>query len=62
MDGRAAPIVRVNGDRMGIVLGEGTHRVVLTHRARGLLAGLVLAALAVAGLAGAFLAERRRAV
>ena len=62
VDGRAAPIVRVNGDRMGIVLGEGTHRVVLTHRARGLVAGLVLAALAVAGLAGAFLAERRRAV
>jgi hypothetical protein len=47
---------------MGVVLGEGTHRVVLTHRARGLLAGLVFAALGVAGLAGAFLAERRRAV
>ena len=62
VDGRAAPILRVNGDRMGVVLEEGTHRVVLTHRARGLPAGLVLAALAAAGLAAAFLAERRRAV
>ena len=62
VDGREAPILRVNGDRMGVVLGEGTHRVVLTHRARGLFAGLVLAALGAAGLAGAFLAERRRAV
>jgi hypothetical protein len=62
VDGRAAPILRVNGDRMGIVLGEGTHRVVLTHRARGLRAGLVLAALGAAGLAGAFLAARRRVV
>ncbi|HYN04646.1 MAG TPA: hypothetical protein VE359_19505 [Vicinamibacteria bacterium] len=62
VDGRAAPILRVNADRMGVVLGEGTHRVVFTHRARGLFAGLVLAALGAAGLAGAFLAERRRAV
>ena len=62
VDGRAAPILRVNADRMGVVLGEGTHRVVLTHRARGLTAGLVLAALGAAGLGGAFLATRRRAV
>ena len=62
VDGRAAPVLRVNGDRMGVVLEEGTHRVVLTHRARGLWAGLALAALGAAGLAGALLAERRRAV
>jgi hypothetical protein len=31
---------------MGVVLPEGTHRVVLTHRARGFAAGVVVAALA----------------
>ncbi len=62
VDGRAAPVLRVNGDRMGVVLEAGTHRVVLTHRARGLGVGLALAALAAGGLAGAFLAGRRRVV
>jgi len=62
VDGRAAPILRVNGDRMGVMLEVGTHRVVLTHRARGLWAGLVLATLGAAGLAVAILAARRRAV
>ncbi len=60
VDGRPAPVLRVNGDRMGVVLPEGTHRVVLTHHARGLGIGLALAALAAAGLAGAFLARPRR--
>jgi uncharacterized membrane protein YfhO len=62
VDGRAARILRVNGDRMGVVLEAGTHRVVLTHRARGLGAGLALAALAAFGLVGALLAGRRRVV
>jgi hypothetical protein len=62
VDGRAARVVRVNGDRMGVVLEDGTHRVVLTHRARGLLAGLVLAGVGAAGLCGLLLAARRRAV
>jgi hypothetical protein len=62
VDGRAAPVLRVNADRIGVVLGEGTHRVVLTHRARGLLAGFVLAALGAAVLGAAFLAERRLSV
>jgi len=62
VDGRAARVLRVNADRIGIVLEEGTHRVVLTHRARGLLAGLVLAALGAAGLAAALVGTRRRAV
>jgi hypothetical protein len=62
VDGRAAPVLRVNGDRMGVVLEAGTHRVVLTHRARGLRAGLVLAALAACGLAAPLLARRRRVV
>jgi hypothetical protein len=61
VDGRDATVHRVNADRMGIVLAEGTHRVVLAHRARGLGAGLALAALAMAGLALAALAERRLA-
>jgi hypothetical protein len=62
VDGRAAPVLRVNADRLGVVLEEGTHRVVLAHRARGLWAGLGLAALGAAGLAVAFLAAHRRAV
>jgi hypothetical protein len=49
----------VNADRVGIVLTEGTHRVALAHHARGLGAGLALASLAAAGLAIAWLAERR---
>ena len=44
VDGAAAEVRRVNGDRLGLVLQEGTHRVVLTHGARGLYAGLALAA------------------
>jgi hypothetical protein len=62
VDGKAAPVLRVNADRIGVVLGEGTHRVVLTHRARGLAAGLVLAALGAAGLGAALFAARRRGV
>jgi len=57
--GKAAAVIRVNADRIGVVLPEGTHRVVLQHRARGLGAGLALAALAAAGLALAVLAGRR---
>ena len=40
VDGATAEVLRVNGDRVGIVLQDGTHRVVLTHRARGFLVGL----------------------
>ena len=50
VDGVEAPVLRVNADRIGIVLQEGTHRIVLTHRARGFLAGLVIAALTALGL------------
>jgi len=46
VDGAPAEVRRVNGDRLGLVLGEGTHRVVLTHRARGLYPGAALAAVA----------------
>jgi hypothetical protein len=60
VDGRPARVLRVNGDRMGVVLPEGNHRVVLTHRARGLREGLLLAGLAASGLAAALLRERLR--
>ncbi len=59
VDGREASVLRVNGDRMGVVLPEGTHRVVLTHRARGVGAGLALAALAAIGLAAGLVRRRR---
>jgi hypothetical protein len=55
VDGAAARVLRVNADRVGIVLQEGTHRIVLTHRARGLLAGLLIAALTLVGLVAAAL-------
>lgn len=43
VDGRAARVVRVNGDRMGVVLAAGNHRIVLVHRARGLGGGVAAA-------------------
>lgn len=55
VDGVDTRVLRVNADRIGVVLEEGTHRVVLTHRARGLLAGLLIAALTLLGLVGAAL-------
>jgi hypothetical protein len=63
VDGQQQAILRVNGDRLGVVLQEGTHRIVFVHRARGFVAGLVLAALAATGLSFACLAKGgRRAV
>ena len=59
VDGRDVAVLRVNADRIGVVLPEGTHRVVLAHHARGLGAGLALSSLAAAGLALAVVAERR---
>ena len=55
VDGAPASVLRVNADRVGIVLQEGTHRIVLTHRARGFLAGLLIAALTLVGLVAAAL-------
>jgi hypothetical protein len=62
VDGAPARVLRVNGDRLGVVLPEGTHRVVLTHSARGLGAGVVIAALAASGLALAALRPGASAV
>jgi hypothetical protein len=52
VDGRPARVLRVNADRMGVVLQGGNHRVVLVHRARGLGAGLLAALFGAAALAG----------
>ena len=62
VDGIETRVLRVNADRIGIVLQEGTHRVVLTHRARGLLPGILIAALTMVGLVAAALWVERRAV
>ena len=60
VDGVDARVLRVNADRLGVVLQEGTHRIVLTHTARGFLAGVVIASLAASGLA--FVALRAAAL
>jgi hypothetical protein len=52
VDAAPARIVRANADRMALALGPGTHRVVLRHRARGLVGGALVASAALAGLAG----------
>lgn len=44
LDGTPAPLFRVEHARMGIVLPAGIHRVELSHRARGLRLGALLAA------------------
>jgi hypothetical protein len=62
LDGFGVRVLRVNGDRIGIVLHEGTHRVVLTHRARGFQAGLVIAALTTTALVASALRAARRTV
>jgi hypothetical protein len=52
VDGAPARVVRVNGDRMAVVLATGNHRVVLDHHARGFTAGLFVALLGLVLLAG----------
>jgi hypothetical protein len=58
IDGRPARLFRVNHVQMGLVLEAGTHRVALRYGARGLAAGVALAA--VAGIALARGVVRRR--
>lgn len=62
VDGRPLPLVRVNHAGMAVPIGAGFHRVALRHRARGLSAGLALAAMGAAGLAVAVARERRAKV
>ena len=50
VDDARAPIVRVNHAEMAVALGPGIHRVVLSYRTPGLVAGAILGALAAIGL------------
>jgi uncharacterized membrane protein YfhO len=59
LDGSPARVLRVNGDRLAVVLGAGAHRVVLRYRVPGLRAGTALAALGALCLALLHLRERR---
>jgi hypothetical protein len=58
VDARPRRLLRVNGDRMGVMLPAGHHRVVLRHHARGLALGALLALLAVLALGAAVVRER----
>jgi hypothetical protein len=60
VDGRPGRLLRVNADRMAVVLGPGNHRVLLRHHARGLLAGALLAACGLCLLGAWRWRERRR--
>jgi hypothetical protein len=60
VDGTPERVLRVNGDRLGVVLTEGTHRVVFRHRARGFGVGLALALLGSAGLVTALARDGSR--
>lgn len=62
VDDARAPLVRVNHAELGVPVGPGIHRVVLSYRAPGLLAGTILAAVAALalGFAGAAVARGRR--
>jgi hypothetical protein len=61
VDGRPSGVLRVNHAQIGIVLSDGPHSVSLRHRAQGITLGLVLAALALAGLMFSVWHERRAA-
>jgi hypothetical protein len=50
VDGEASGIVRVNHLAMGLRLGPGIHRVTLSHRPRGFVAGAWLLGIGVAAL------------
>lgn len=60
VDGRPAPVVRVDGLVQGVPVGPGTHQVNLSYRAPGLRAGTALTGCTAAGLALAALIRRRR--
>jgi hypothetical protein len=51
VDGRDAPLLRVNQAQIAVPLAAGTHRVSLRYRARGMVAGIWLAAAGAAALA-----------
>ena len=62
VDGRETRVLRVNGDRLGRgAAARAPTASLFVHRARGLRAGLALAALAAALLVAALLRGRRGA-
>jgi hypothetical protein len=60
VDGRSAPVVRVDGLVQGVPVGPGRHHVTLRYRAPGLGLGAALSAVTLAGLLGWWLLDRRR--
>jgi hypothetical protein len=60
VDGRAAPVVRVDGLVQGVPVGPGRHRVELSYRAPGLAVGAAASAATLGGLLGWWLLDRRR--
>jgi hypothetical protein len=58
VDDVGAAVLRVNDARMGVVLAAGTHFVGLRHEARGLLAGILLAAVGAGALGLGFIRGR----
>jgi hypothetical protein len=60
VDGRAAPVVRVDGILQGVPIGGGHHTVELRYRPPGLRAGALVSALTAAALAIAAVVSRRR--
>ena len=65
VDGRAAPVLRVDGLVQGVPVGPGRHRITLRYRAPGLLLGAAVSAATLTGLVGWWLVgwwlvERRR--
>jgi hypothetical protein len=59
VDGSPARVLRVNGDRLAVVLEAGAHRIALRYRVPGLRAGTALAALGALSLALVHVRERR---
>jgi hypothetical protein len=57
VDQSAARLFRVNGGALGVVLTEGTHRIVLAYEAPGLVVGALLSALAAASLLARIIRE-----
>jgi len=57
VDGRPQPVVRVNGDFMGCLVGPGQQEVVLDFRPRSLLLGRALSLLGMLAMCGCVVAD-----
>jgi hypothetical protein len=60
VDGRSAPVLRVDGLVQGVPVGPGRHHITLRYRAPGLVLGAAVSAVTLAGLLGWWLLDRRR--